>query len=288
MPGQLPSVIQLCGKGRGAVEALHFVLATQAQLGLKIPLVVCPSRSDTGSDSWFPSLLGWARTLEVQCIDNLYAYAGEPNLLLLSVQYDRIIRVERFASGRLFNLHFSKLPQYRGVHTSIWPILNGESEVGVSLHKIDAGIDTGDIVAQEIFALSPAVTARQLYELFLDCAGGLFQRQFIHLLLDQTRLLSQDHSQATYYSQKSLDVKQASLVDLADPAEKILRQVRAFYFPEYQTARLGDRGVAKARIVGESKKKPTSKLLDTAYGGVYVAGDQKAVEFIWTQNGVCL
>ena len=58
-----------------------------------------------------------------------------------------IIKTKNFKSNKLFNLHFSLLPSYKGMHTSAFPILNGEKYSGVTIHKIDNGIDTGDIIA---------------------------------------------------------------------------------------------------------------------------------------------
>lgn len=61
-----------------------------------------------------------------------------------------IIKPHIFESPRIgtFNLHFSKLPEYRGIHPVSWAIINGEKSTGVTVHKIDYGIDTGDIILQ--------------------------------------------------------------------------------------------------------------------------------------------
>ncbi len=47
-----------------------------------------------------------------------------------------------------FNLHFSLLPEYRGVHPVAWAIIRGEKRTGITIHKIDSGTDTGDIALQ--------------------------------------------------------------------------------------------------------------------------------------------
>ena len=51
------------------------------------------------------------------------------------------------------NLHPSLLPKYRGVHPLSWAIINDESEAGVSIHKIDEGVDTGPLLLQKSFAI---------------------------------------------------------------------------------------------------------------------------------------
>ena len=71
-----------------------------------------------------------------------------PNLIFISIHYDKIIKIENFKTKNLYNFHFSLLPKYKGMHTGAHPIINGENYSGVTLHKIDNGIDTGDVIDQ--------------------------------------------------------------------------------------------------------------------------------------------
>src|SRR5690606_17203852 len=52
------------------------------------------------------------------------------------------------------NLHMGLLPQYRGVNGLKWALLNGEIETGVTLHYMDEGIDTGDMLARVSFPIT--------------------------------------------------------------------------------------------------------------------------------------
>ena len=70
------------------------------------------------------------------------------NLIFISIEYETLIDPKKFESKELFNFHFSLLPKYRGCHTNFFQIFNGEKFSGVTLHKIDNGIDTGAIVDQ--------------------------------------------------------------------------------------------------------------------------------------------
>jgi methionyl-tRNA formyltransferase len=54
----------------------------------------------------------------------------------------------------LLNLHNSPLPKYRGVNPINWALKNNETYHGVSIHKIDDGIDTGDVYAQILFGIN--------------------------------------------------------------------------------------------------------------------------------------
>ena len=75
--------------------------------------------------------------------------ALEPELGI-SVAYNQILRAPaRQAHARgVINFHAGKLPFYRGRNVINWAIINGETEIGLTAHHVDDGIDTGDIIAQ--------------------------------------------------------------------------------------------------------------------------------------------
>lgn len=66
------------------------------------------------------------------------------------------------------NVHGSLLPFYSGARTLNWVIENGETESGVTVHIVDEGMDTGDIILQKSFPLSKFDTGESLYAKTLD------------------------------------------------------------------------------------------------------------------------
>lgn len=60
------------------------------------------------------------------------------------------------------NVHGSLLPKYKGARTLAWAIEEGESKSGVTVHRVDEGMDTGDVLLQTAFDLSPFETTRSL------------------------------------------------------------------------------------------------------------------------------
>jgi len=69
---------------------------------------------------------------------------------------DRIVREPALSAfPTLFNLHPSMLPEYRGAVPEFWQLDDGLTSGGVTIHRIDPGIDTGPIVAQEAFDIEP-------------------------------------------------------------------------------------------------------------------------------------
>ena len=84
--------------------------------------------------------------------------------LLLSVHFNQRLGTEVLAlppQGAL-NVHGALLPRNRGLFPHFWVLANGDGETGVTVHWMDAGIDTGDILLQERIAITPESTAASL------------------------------------------------------------------------------------------------------------------------------
>ncbi len=69
-----------------------------------------------------------------------------------------ILREKLFSIPRLgsINLHSGKAPQYRGSAPAFWELYNGETEVGITIHRVAKKLDAGDIFLQEVFPLDPS------------------------------------------------------------------------------------------------------------------------------------
>ena len=280
MSASLPTLVAICGKGRIAASALSFAVHYLKAASLPIRIVACPNSDDKGYDTWQESLTVAAARLLVPRTRPA-ELESERGLLLVSLEYDRLIRVRRFASQRLYNIHFSALPKYRGVYTSIWPLLNGERESGVSLHEMDEGADTGRVVGQRRFPLPEGTTARELYDYYMRDGLLLFQEWFPRLVREVPPAEAQDESRSSAYTRASLDLSRLE-IDPTLCAADLCRFVRAFVFPEYQLPRFAGRAVRAATALGvESDRPPGTVLHDTPYSAAVVAGDEQVVELIW-------
>ena len=73
----------------------------------------------------------------------------------ISIAYDQIIRhpLLTIASHGFINAHPGKLPWYRGRSTINWAIINNEPEIGVTVHVMNEGVDTGDILVQRVLPI---------------------------------------------------------------------------------------------------------------------------------------
>lgn len=257
----------ICIAGKNDIAVYGLGLAVE-RLGAG-NVVACTNRSDNGQSSWQPSLARHAKEFGVPVVplSDLYKI---PDLLFLSLEFDRIIRPEKFTSSALYNIHFSKLPAYKGVYTSAWPILAGESQSGVTLHKIDAGIDTGDIIAQAEFDLLPQETARTLYFKYMEVASSLLGENMDLLLSGDLKSLPQPATGSTYYGRSSIDYGNLQIrVDCC--AWQVCRQIRAFSFREFQVPKVCDLGVSECTILDSRSKQKAGTVLSYDADGVCVA-----------------
>ncbi len=120
--------------------------------------------------------------------------------------------------------HPAPLPENRGRAVIPWTILQGRRETGSTLFWIDAGMDTGDVLVQERFAVATDETARSLYDKHLDALARLLRTALPLLELAHPPRVVQDHDRATYCARRTRD---DGLIDWASSAASVWTMVRA-------------------------------------------------------------
>ncbi len=255
MMDSIEKQVCLAGKNEIAVYGLSLLLK---HLNKENLFVIC-NETDDGFDSWQPSLLKAAKDNDVSLIsiEDCYDIDG---LIFLSLEFDKIISPDKFLNASLFNIHFSNLPAYKGMYTSALPLLNDEKESGVTLHYIDSGIDTGDIIDQLIFPIDRSDTAKNLYEKYLSNSKKLLDKNLFKLLKGELVSHSQSAIGSTYFSKKSIDYKNLQ-VDLLCCANQIFNQIRAFTFPEYQVPLVHGYFVNSAKVLDSKSSLKSGTLL---------------------------
>jgi len=120
--------------------------------------------------------------------------------LLLVVAYGQILRQDLLDAGRRgsFNLHGSILPAWRGAAPIQRCIESGASETGVTLMKMDAGMDTGAIVSIARTPIGPDETSDELAARLADCAAGLAEEWLPRLADGKFSTQTQDEALATH------------------------------------------------------------------------------------------
>lgn len=84
----------------------------------------------------------------------------------------------------VLNVHGTLLPHYGGARTLNWIIENGELQSGITVHKIDTGIDTGPVLLQRSFDITPFDTGKSLYRKTLEFEPQVVE-EALRLILDE-------------------------------------------------------------------------------------------------------
>ena len=146
---------------------------------------------------------------------------------IIVVGYGRIIPQWMIDLPRLGNLnvHASLLPKYRGAAPIQWAIANGESVTGVTTMRIDAGLDTGDILMQRTIPIGPEDTAETLGPKLAAIGADLMVGTLRGLENGQVRPTPQDHSQATL---APILKKEDGRIEFTRGAEDLFNRLRGF------------------------------------------------------------
>lgn len=177
----------------------------------------------------------------------------------------------------IINVHASLLPKYRGAGPIQWSIANGESVTGVTTMRIDAGLDTGDILLMRETAIGPEEDAIELggrlsrmgAELLIETLGGLAEGSIVPR--------KQDGALASY---APLLKKEDGLIDWTMPAGRIHCRIRGFLpWPGCYTTLRGQRlHIWKARVAPDSIKQEPGKMFSRNSRLFISCGDSTVLE----------
>lgn len=123
------------------------------------------------------------------------------------------------------NVHTSLLPKYRGAAPIQWALLNGDAETGVTIMKMDPGMDTGDVLAQEPTPILPSDNSQTLHDRLGRLGAQLLVRTIPGYVAGRIRPVPQP-SQGVSAAPKIK--KQDGQIDWTRPARAIWNQIRAF------------------------------------------------------------
>jgi len=158
------------------------------------------------------------------------------------------------------NVHASLLPRWRGAAPIQAAILAGDTETGITVMKMDAGVDTGPILSQRAVPILPEDTAGSLFDELSRLGAELLLKTLSNYLAGKLQPQPQDDSKAIYAPMRK---KEDGLLDFTRPAEELARQVRAFHpwpgaFFDWNNTRLK---VLRASVSGEKSPGTGCRLI---------------------------
>lgn len=166
--------VAVFGKGPLAIEACTLVIESPV---LELEFVVACNPEP----QWCDSLTEWATTNGTPC-RSLEEFSSDLRInldLAISCYYDNLFTVEQLRTMNLgINVHNSLLPRYQGKRPVERALENGDSFTGVTLHQMDAGMDTGAVFAQSRVDIESDMNLFDLYDQCVD-RGIMLVRDFI-------------------------------------------------------------------------------------------------------------
>jgi methionyl-tRNA formyltransferase len=143
------------------------------------------------------------------------------------IAYGQIIPAKLLPIPKLswINLHASLLPKYRGAAPINWAIVNGETRTGVTTMRIDAGMDTGDMLLQREIEIGAKETAPELAARMSEFGAPLMVETLRGLAAGTIAPKAQNHTEASYAPMLK---KEDGRIDWQRPAIEIYNRMRGF------------------------------------------------------------
>lgn len=134
----------------------------------------------------------------------------------------------RHARRGIIGLHAAPLPEYKGSACPAFAILNSETSFGVTLHKVEPGVDAGNIVHVERFPITPSMTSFDIDALCISVAADAFKHHVKSLITGDYIEKVNDNSTVAY---RRRDIEKYRRIDMSMPVDEIDRRIRACDWP---------------------------------------------------------
>jgi methionyl-tRNA formyltransferase len=191
-------------------------------------------------------------------VDELRGFAPD---LMVVVGYGQIIpqSIIDIPQFGILNVHASLLPKYRGAAPIQWAIANGDHETGITIMRIDAGLDTGDMLLKSAVAIGPDETAPELSARLALLGAKLLVETICQLQAGTATPQKQNAAEATT---APILKKEDGRVDWSRSAQQVYDRLRGFTpWPGAYTTFRGQPLLVSWGNPAEAQTSPSATLL---------------------------
>lgn len=191
-------------------------------------------------DTQDPVLKKWADRLGVdylciadvnseEALDLFLRYKAD---LMVSMSFNQILKepILKLSPLGFINCHAGQLPFYRGRNILNWALINGADSFGVTVHYVDTGIDTGDIIAQSILPIRDEDNYPSLLEQAVELCAKLLYESLCKIENDNVIRINQSTIHPVgFYCGRRRDGDE--WIDWSWPSRRIFNFIRAITYP---------------------------------------------------------
>lgn len=178
---------------------------------------------------------------------------------------ERLLEIPKYG---WLNLHASLLPKFRGAAPVQWAIAEGETRTGVTVMRINTGLDTGPALSRAETAIGPDETAPELLRRLAELGAPLVADTLLKYTRGEVHPVGQDHEQATF---APMIKKEHGRIHWSHTAQKVYNRIRAFQpWPGAYTTFRGQ----LCHLWGQPVSRETASLPTVAEGTIVQATDQ--------------
>jgi methionyl-tRNA formyltransferase len=210
------------------------------------------------------------RVREPECVEYLKGFA--PDFIVVAA-FGQILPREilELPTYCCVNVHASLLPKYRGASPIQWAVINGEKVSGVTIMRMDEGLDTGDMIAKVFVELDEEETGGSLFDRLAQAGAELCVKTLDDIASGHATYTPQDPAQATH---TTMIKKQLGELDFTRSATELERLVRGLNpWPcAYTHCKGKTLKIWKSRVVTEEEQPGLAALADRPAGSIHLEG----------------
>mgnify|MGYP001160614038 FL=1 len=195
----------------------------------------------------------------------------EPDFIIVAA-YGQILKEEllKIPKYDCLNIHASILPRYRGAAPINWAVINGDSISGVTIMKMEKGLDTGPIVLMAETQIDDEDTAEELHDRLSVLGAELIVRAIDDIIKGEAAYIPQDHGESSY---APMLYKNTGRIDWSKPSDKIRNMIRGLIpWPNAFSFYKGERvRILKADSIKQNHNIPPGTIVKADKDGIKVA-----------------